>query len=162
MQDISREQLLSFLEKASLATYAGGGKREEHPERAGFVELVFTDGDLSYRDSYTGFYRSWGEELVRYNNEPYWTSLYGGGMVAGKESFAKETFDFLKRALQQKEKGIFSVRGLQLYEDGEWKHAYIQKGDYDNFSGYQEIFYKGDLVFFHHVMGGLVKGKDLL
>lgn len=157
--DFSKQQLLSFLDKATRSTYVGGGKAEEHPEREGFTELAYQEGNFSYRDSYTGFYLSWGEEIVRFNDKPIWTSLYGGGMVEGKEALAEATFGFLKKAMSQREEGFFSVRGPHLFEEEDFKHTYTQNGDYDNFSGHQEIFYKGELVFFHNVIGGLVKGK---
>lgn len=159
MQDFAKDQLLEFLERAGKATYAGNGKYEEHPERPGFQELIYQEGEFSYRDSYIGYIRSWGEEIVRFQNKPVWTSLYGGGMTEGHENLADETFEFLKKALSVKEEGIFSPRGPKLLEDGDWKHTYEQKGDYDNFSGYQEIYYKSELVFFHHIIGGVVIDK---
>ena len=157
--DFTKEQLLEFLDRAGKATYAGGGKYEEHPERLGFNELVYQEDEFSYRDSYTGYIRSWGEEIVRFHNKPVWTSLYGGGMTEGNEALSDMTFAFLKKALNTKEEGVFSPRGPKVLEDGDWKHTYEQKGDYDNFSGYQEIFYKGKLVFWHHIIGGLVIDK---
>lgn len=157
--EFSKEELLSFLDAAGKATYAGGGAYEKAPERPGFHELTCQNGDFSYRDSYTGFIRSWGTEVVRYKNKPVWTSLYGGGMVEGEENIANECFTFLKKVLSTREEGFFSVRGPRLLEDGDWKHTYKQDGNYDNFSGYQEIFYKGELVFFHHAIGGLVVEK---
>lgn len=156
----SEKDLLSFLEKATQATYAGNGVYEKTPERAGFHELIFQEGNLFYRDSYSGYIRSWGEELVRYKDKPIWTSLYGGGMVAGKESLADVTFEFLKKVLSIKEKGIFSARGPEHFEEEDWKHTYQQTGSYANFSGYQEIFYQGELVFYHHVIGGLILQKE--
>lgn len=159
---LSQKKLQEFIERAGKATYAGDGKLEKVPQRPGFTELVYKEEEFSYRDSYTGYIRSWGEEVVRFKNKPVWTSLYGGGMSKGKEKLADVTFEFLKKAMRVKEKGFFSVRGPHLLEDGDWKHTYQQKGDFDNFSGYQEIFYKGELVFFHYVIGGLVLDKSSL
>ena len=156
---ITKEVLLTFLDKASQATYAGGGKEEEHPERSGFVEFTYTEGDLSYRDSFVGWYRSRGMEVVRYKGKPIWTSMYGGGMVYGKNDLADTTFAFLKGALSSKEKGFESFRGARLFEEGDFKHTYAQEGDALEFSGYEEIFYKGELVFFHRIMGGIVEDK---
>ena len=48
-----------FFGRATAATYAGSGPRVAS-ERSGFQELVFEDGDWSYRDSYTGDIRSRG------------------------------------------------------------------------------------------------------
>ena len=52
---VEKKQLFDFVDRAGKATYAGGGKHEEHPERPGFLELVY-DKELPwyYRDSYTG------------------------------------------------------------------------------------------------------------
>ena len=58
--------------------------------------MVFKQGDWGYRDSYTGFYRSSGSEVVRYQNQVVWVSNYCGGMAKGMEVKAGETFDFLK------------------------------------------------------------------
>ena len=43
-------------------------------------ELEFKEGDWYYKDSYTGFFQSWGREVVWYNKKPFWTQIYGGGM----------------------------------------------------------------------------------
>src|SRR3989304_1980540 len=99
------DQLHKFLREASKATYAGDGAEAE-PWRKGFKELEYRDGDWYYRDSYTGFFQSWGQEIVWYQDKPVWNSLYGGGMVEefhGDRDFAKQTFEFLKKALRQKE-----------------------------------------------------------
>jgi len=152
----SGKELYEFIDKAGKATYAGGGKREEKPERPGFTELVFSEADFSYRDSYTGFYRSRGMEVVRYRDKPVWAALYGGGMVKGNESLAEETFKFLKKAMLVDEKGFKSFRGPYKLEDGNWKYAYSQKGGVDEFSGSEEIYCKSKLVFFHRIIGGRI------
>lgn len=156
---LNKNQLYSFIKKAVGATYAGGGKEEKKSERPGFREHRYSEGNLSYLDSYTGFYRSRGTETVRYKNIPIWISLYGGGMIKGKNDLAIKTFDFLKRALGAKEEGFQSFRGPNLFEEGSWKHTYSQEGDILEFSGYQEIFYRGDLIFFHRLIGGIVEDK---
>lgn len=96
------EELFAFIDEAGKATYAGGGAYVE-PERQGFRELVYARGDFSYRDSYAGFYRSRGTEVVRWKEKPIWSSFYGGGMVAGQEDMASQTFDFLKIAFRHEE-----------------------------------------------------------
>lgn len=146
-------ELYNFIDKAGKATYAGGGKEVE-PERKDFHELEYEQGDFYYRDSYAGHYRSRGMETVRYKGEPVWASLYGGGMVEGKENLANQTFEFLKKAMSNEEKGFESLRGPHEFLDGDWKYVYDQTGDIYEFSGYEEIFFKGELVFFHRIIGG--------
>lgn len=160
-QLFSEAQLLSFLDRAGKATYAGDGKQEVQPERPGFVELTYQEGDFSYRDSYTGYYRSRGMEVVRFQGKPVWTSMYGGGVITGKEQLAHQCFSFLKQALRSQEDGFVSFRGAHMLEAGDWKHIYKQAGDWREFSGYEEIFYKGEVVFFHRIIGGVVEDKGL-
>lgn len=153
------KKLFNFIKRASKATYVGGGKSEKKPERKGFVELIYKEGDLKYRDSYTGYIRSRGMELVRENRMPIWSSLYGGGMIKGREKLADKTFDFLKKAFLIQEKGFHSFRGPHNYSDGDWKYKYEQKGNINEFHGYEEIHYKRELVFFHRVIGGIIKHR---
>lgn len=152
-------KLQEFIHKAGAATYAGGGKPEKTPERKGFTELIYQDGDFSYRDSYTGFTRSRGMEVVRYQGTPVWSSSYGGGMVAGQEQLAKDAFNFLKKAMLSKEPGSNFFRGPTSLIDNDWKYKYQQEGEIEEFNGYEEIYFKGKLVFFHRIIGGVIKHK---
>ena len=147
--------LFNFLDRADKATYAGGGK-ETKPERKGFHELEYKAGDFYYRDSYVGHYRSRGMTIVRYKGKPVYASLYGGGMIKGKEKLANECFEFLKKAMSTDEKGFESHRGPHRLKLGDWKYKYDQEGDIEEFSGYEEIYYKGELIFFHRIFGGLI------
>lgn len=154
---ISNKQLFDFVDRAGKATYAGGGKYEEHPERPGFFELVYEESPLSYRDSYSGHARSGGQEIVRYENKPIWWSGYGGGMVDGKEDLSNVTFEFLKKALSQDEEGFDSLRGPHEFTDGDWKYTYTQDGDISDFYGYEVIMFKCEKVFWHRAVGGILR-----
>ncbi len=156
--DFTLDELFTFIDKAGKATYAGGGTYAE-PERSGFKELTFTKGNFTYRDSYAGFYRSRGTEVVRHKDIPIWASLYGGGMVAGFESLAGDTFTFLKQVMLHDEAGFDSFRGPHKYSEGEWEYVYSQEGDVSEFTGYEEIRYKADVVFTHRIMGGFIVDK---
>lgn len=154
MKDLNLLQ--EFIQRAGTATYAGGGKYEKNPERSGFSELVYTEGDWNYRDSYVGFYRSRGMEVVRYQGMPVWSTSYGGGMLKGKEGLAEVTFAFLKKAMLAKTQMFFSARGPQNLKDGDWEYKYIQEGNLEEFNGYEEIYFKNELVFFHRIIGGII------
>ena len=151
------KNLYEFIVKASAAAYAGGAKPEKKSERPGFVELVFTEGDFYYRDSYVGFHRSRGMEVVRFKGKPIWASNYGGGMVKGKEKLALKTFNFLKNAMLAKDLSFQSFRGPKFFKKGDWKYQYQQTGNTEEFAGDEKIFYKDELVFFHHIIGGEIK-----
>lgn len=153
------DELSSFISRATASTYAGGGAYEKIPERVGFAELVFADGDWAYRDSYTGFYRSSGMEIVRYQDQIVWTSNYGGGMVTGQEILAGQAFDILKKAMLVKPADYQSFRGPKAFVVGPWKYTYTQEGDLRAFHGYEEIHYQHNLVFSHRIHGGIILDK---
>ena len=149
-------KLQEFVQRAGAATYISGGKEEENPPRPGFKELVYIDGDWNYRDSYIGFTRSRGMEVVRYKGTPVWSTSYGGGMIKDKENLAKQTFDFLKKAMQAKDPNIFSARGQSDFREDKYEYKYSQDGNIEEFNGYEEIYYQGELVFFHRIIGGVI------
>ena len=150
------DELSKFIHKADAATYAGGGQHEKNPERTGFDELIYSEGDFSYRDSYTGSSQSRGMTVVRYKGETVWASMYGGGIVSGKENIDKQIICFLKKCMMAK-KDFESFRGPHNLKEGDWEYKYTQEGNIEEFSGYEEIHYQGELVFFHRVIGGMVK-----
>jgi hypothetical protein len=151
------EEMERFLSKAMKATYAGGGA-EVDTEEPGFTDLEFKEGKWYYKDSYTGFFQSWGRETVWLDGKPFWTQVYGGGMskkFQNDKAFAHKTFDFLKKALSKKE-NAFQPRGPKKFADGDWKYVCTWKGDLTKFSGSEKISFKGEVVFVHDFIGGLV------
>ena len=153
------KELNCFLGKATLNTYAGGGT-EVDPEEPGFKELEFKENSWYYKDSYTGFFQSWGREAVWHNQKPFWTQIYGGGMTKKFQKdakFAHKTFDFLKKALSVGEKQKnFQPRGPKEFADGDWKYSCKWKGDITRFKGHEKIQFKGMGVFTHDFLGGLI------
>lgn len=151
-------ELTGFLGRASKATYAGGGG-EAQSWRRGFKELEYRENDLYYRDSYTGFLRSWGQEVVWREDKPLWTCLYGGGMTENylDSDFADKTFTFLKQVLSAGDKeATFQPRGPKELSGGGWKYQCTFEGDISKFSGNESISYDNEVVFTHEFFGGLV------
>lgn len=158
MNDRDRE-LYNFLKKAGAATYAGGGLYEKEPERSGFYELVYEEGNYHYRDSYTGHFRSWGSELVRLDEKPVWNTLYGGGMVKGQESLTRDTFKFLKTCFKHSDNRKMLFRGPEYLRLGDWRYYYEQVGDIEEFHGYERILHGKTTVFTHRIIGGKIISK---
>ncbi len=155
-------ELNQFIGKASKATFAGSGTTVEKPQRDGFEELEYTEGDWYYRDSYVGFIRSWGQEVVSYKGQPYWTCLYGGGMTEGfmDDNMAEKTFVFLKKVLSAGEKeNQFQPRGPKDFTDGEWTYRCDVQGSIEKFQGHEYITRNSDIVFMHDFVGGLIVGQ---
>lgn len=163
MSDYLLKEFNQFLGKASLKTYAGSGP-EVDPEEAGFKELEFKEGDWYYRDSYAGFFQSWGREVVWHGGKPFWTQVYGGGMMPNFQSdvkFAHETFNFLKRALATGEKqNAFQPRGPKTFIDDDWEYFCEWNGDIKKFGGYEKILFKKEIVFTHFFGGGMIITRE--
>ncbi len=153
-------ELVQFLVKAKSQAYAGDGK-EVSPQRPGFKELLFKEGNWEYRDSYAGFFFAPGQEVVRFKGNPIWTMAYSGGMLIkyhGNTDFAKQTFTFLKKCLLRVEESR-PFRGPEKFQEGDFKYKDSSKGNLTDFSGTEHIFFKGKEVFRQHYIGGLIIPK---
>jgi hypothetical protein len=155
-------ELNDFIGKATVATYAGSGKKAD-PVDPGVNELPFSEGKWRYLDRYSGFFQSWGLELVWYDNIPIWAQTYGGGMVEkfmDDIEFAHETFTFLKAAMRSGEKRKeFQPRGPNRFSQGDWNYSCEWSGDICRFKGSERITFRGEVVFTHDFVGGLVIAK---
>lgn len=151
--------LNDFFGRAALATYAATGARVS-AQRPGFEELEYRNGIWAYRDSYAGYLRSRGQEVIWYEGRPVWTQSYGGGMEGRFQddcAFAGETFAFLKAALASGEKRkVFQPRGPMRLTERDWEYLSYTYGDISEFSGAEEIRHKGAQVFTHQYFGGLI------
>jgi hypothetical protein len=153
-------KLAVFLVKAKKKTYAGEGK-EIRPQRPGFKELEYKEGDFYYRDSYSGFYQAPGQEVVCFRGEPVWAMAYSGGMrkeFHGNETLAEETFGFLKKCLLQVPKSE-PFRGPREYSEGNFSYQMELEGDINDFSGEERILHKGKEVFHQSFIGGMIIQK---
>ena len=149
-----------FLGKATKATYAGGGLRLETSQRPNFIELEYDEEPWSYRDSYAGFIRSVGHEVVWHEGRPFWSMTYYGGMTSeftGSNEFAEQTFLFLKKAMSTGEKGVvFQPRGPDVFVDRNWKYECEWSGSISDFKGSEEIRFDGEIAFTHFFCGGTI------
>lgn len=157
---IDLTQLAKFLVKAKIQTYASDGKEIE-PQRQGFKELEFKEGDWEYRDSYAGFYFFPGQEIVRVHGKPIWIMSYAGGMIKEHHTdkeFAKKTYEFLKKAMRQvTEQRPF--RGPKRFKEKDWEYSDESEGDIRFFRGTETIKHKGKEVYMLHYIGSLVIPK---
>ncbi|MEK6845381.1 MAG: DUF5680 domain-containing protein, partial [Nanoarchaeota archaeon] len=115
-----------------------------------------------YVDSYTGYYRAPGQEVVRYQGEPIWLMSYDGGMLPeylGKSQFTKQTFDFLKKALLEVKRSR-PFRGPELFVEKNYTYLCQSEGTIIDFHGEEKIIYHGKEVFQQRFMGGLVVKKE--
>ncbi len=159
---IDIEQLRRFLVKAKKATYASGEGElsPDQTQRPGFKEYAFEEGGWEYRDSYSGYFKAPGQEVVSFEGKPVWQMSYGG---AGQEEefydISKETFSFLKKCLSEIPTDK-PFRGPEKIKDGDWEYTNRVEGTIEDFSGYEEIRHRGIKVFSQNYFGGLIIHKD--
>lgn len=154
------EELWEFLLRAKAKTYAGGGEWVKKPERDGFHEFIYNEIDWEYRDSYTGWYRSHGSEIVRFQTLPVWGASYSGGMSEDDKHLTHQTFEFLKKVLSVDNKGFNSFRGPMALTLGEWVYNYQQDGTIEAFWGEETIEFEKKLVFSQKIIGGLIRHQE--
>jgi len=158
---IDLKELTEFLVKAKVETYAGDGA-EVDSQRPGFKELEFIEGEWEYRDSYSGFYMAPGQEIVRFEGKPIWSMAYSGGITKkyqGNFDFAKQIFEFLKKALKLVDKNK-PYRGPDNFKEGDYEYVSRVEGDVSWFKGNEKILFKGEVVFKQDYIGGLIIDKD--
>lgn len=165
-QDFTSNDLETFSRKGLEKCYLSGKfEADPNPERKGFFEMTYEEGDWSYRDSFVGFYVSTGQEIVRYKGQPVWHCSYGGGVlledkIGDEDFFLKELEPFLRESLSQKDPhGPYTHRGPKSYARGDWRYENNPEGDINQFSGMEYIHYKGLQVFYHKYFGGKIIGK---
>jgi len=160
MTQYDREELRKFLYSANTNGYAGDGKEVE-PQRPGFTELEYQEGEWLYHDSYAGSFFAPGQEVVYFQGKPIWAMAYAGGMKFEYHrdyQLDKEIFPFLKRALLAMDpKKPF--RGPTEYIEADLKYVSTLSGDIDDFIGNEKIYKKEKLVFEQNFIGGIVVGK---
>ncbi len=148
-QDMGREALIDFLLRAKRSTYAA---------KSGFVEssrplshdAAYQEGDYYYLDTYLGGKCFSGEEAVWIKGVPIWSMNYTGRVTG--EGFSG---DFLKEALLLVPRE-YPYRGPLCFQQGSLSyHAFIQ-GDFEWYSGVEEIFFESRKVYDCMFHGGKV------
>ncbi len=133
-------KIIEFLCEAKKKTYAGKGA-ESTSSRPMSHDLIYEQGNLKYIDTYLGSRIFSGEEALWIDDKPYWSMNYIG-RVTDKDFSG----DFLKEALLSVPEE-YPFRGPKLFVKNDYEYIMDYEGDFDWFSGKEEIFYKGKLVY---------------
>ena len=142
-------KIIDFLIKAKKATYASSGN-EAAPSRPNSHDLQYAEGSLKYIDSYLGGDKFAGEEALWENDVPFWAMNYVGRVIG--DGFSG---DFLKEALSlvPEEK---PYRGPAEYSSGNFTYKCKVDCDFEWFTGYEEIFLRGNKIYELYFHGGVV------
>ena len=137
---MERKELVAFLIRAKKATYAGKGA-ESASSRPASHDLQYSEGELTYIDSYLGGKEFVGEEAVWLNGTPIWSMNYAGRVFG--ENFSG---DFLKQALLRVPEDK-PFRGPEIYADGDYTFRCAVEGDFDWFRGKETISFKDETIY---------------
>ncbi len=153
---INLEELARFLNAANKETYANKEASKAVSLRPSSDDYHFEQGDLVYHDTYFGARDFVGEEIVYKAGTPVWGMNYYGHVVKEDVSTA-DAYTILRPALMQEYNDILPVRGPREYVEGDSRYVNKSEGTLDWFSGIEEIYIKGDLVYrcFYH--GGFIR-----
>ena len=143
-------RIIEFLIRAKKATYAGKGA-ETSPSRIKSHDLIYSENDLMYYDTYLGGEQFAGEEALWISDNPYWSMNYIGRVTG--ESFSG---DFLKEALLNVPFDA-PFRGPMSYSNGDYSYKCSVSGKFEWFQGKETICFKGNEIYECYFHGGLIK-----
>jgi|LSQX01.3.fsa_nt_gb transcriptional regulator with XRE-family HTH domain len=144
------DTMIDFLIRAKKSTYAAKGA-EVNPSRPNSHDLQFVENKFKYIDTYLGGEKFAGEEAVWFEDKPFWSMNYVGRVLA--EGFSG---DFLKECLLLVPKE-YPFRGPLVHRNGDFTYHCVINGEFEWFSGYEEIFAGGTRVFECVFHGGAIK-----
>lgn len=147
---MDKTDIIQFLIRAKKVTYAGKGA-ETVSSRPASHDLVYSENNLMYYDTYLGGDRFAGEEAVWIYNIPYWSMNYAGRVTG--DNFSG---DFLKDALSHVNADK-PFRGLEIYLNGDYTYRCKVNGGFEWFQGYESISFKGNIIYECFFHGGTIK-----
>ena len=144
------KRIIDFLVTAKKNTYAGKGA-ETTSSRVKSHDLVYSENDMMYYDTYLGGEKFAGEEALWISEKPYWAMNYIGRLTGNGFSG-----DFLKEALLHVPEEL-PFRGPKEYVSGEYRYQCTVSGEFEWFQGKEVIFLHDKEIYECYFHGGLVK-----
>ncbi len=150
---IEREtELRAFVVEAKRRTYAAGVEGGEGP-RPGTKDIPYAVDGWSYLDSYYGGVDFLGQEAVWFQGRAVWgMNYYGRTDVALSGSDLPR---FLKAALQAMPAQA-PYRGPERFTEGDYEYRCRWTGSLGDFSGTEEILYRGVRAYKLEFHGGSI------
>ena len=153
---MKKADFIDFLVAANRAGYADENAAvSEGPD--GGHEITYSLGLYSFTDYWYGGNPFSGQEAVAVDEKAIWAMQYRGGVPVGAAVSHDEVFSFLKEALSQCSPEE-PLRGPAVFTRGDWHYTNTWNHDLTEFTGHEEILYKGQIVHVTDYMGGLVDG----
>lgn len=154
-----QDELVTFLISAKLNTYASqGGAASTPPLLQGGRQLEYRQGGWFYRDIYFGMAYFIGQEMVYRDEQPYFSMVYSGGMLASQPTAQEmaDIYGFLQVAMRQVQPER-PYRGPQSFRQGDYEYRDESQGEVDTFWGLETITRQGLAVYQLRYSGGLIR-----
>ena len=152
------DDLCTFLIEAKKQTYANEKVKKILSTRKGSYDYEYSNGIMTYHDTYFGGTNFMGEEVVYLSNEtPIWGKNYYG--VTLDESLSEEAIDKALRPALMKvgEDDTIPVRGPKEFVNSEYKYTFEVSGTIDYFDGVESIYKNNQKVYVLKCHGGAIK-----
>lgn len=154
---MKKVEFVAFLLEANRAGYADpDAKIIDCPD--GGHEIVYTKDNVTFSDYWYGGNPFAGQEAVTVDGKTIWAMQYRGGVPKKYEKKEAEIFSFLKEALAQCSTDE-PLRGPAEFIRGDWRYMNSWNHNLAEFSGHEEVTYRGEVVHITDYMGGLVDGS---
>ena len=155
--------LTRFLVSAKKMTYANATIEKVNASRLGSNDYHYEaeiEGEImKYHDTYFGTTKFIGEEVVYRESEvPKWGMNYYG--VTLDENATEEMMDKVLRTALSKvgeDNTVLPLRGPSHFENGEYTYTFTSNGTIENFTGIEQVFKGGELIFELHCHGGSIE-----
>ena len=151
------KKLDEFLIEAKKNTYANGNVKKVESSRVNSYDYEYTDGVMTYHDTYFGGVNFIGEEVVYdHDNTPIWAMNYYG--ITHNKELSEEAIDNALRPAVMKvgEDDILPLRGPKEITNGEFKYVFNVNGNLDFFEGEETIFKNDEKIYSLKCHGGRV------
>ncbi|HZO75066.1 MAG TPA: DUF5680 domain-containing protein [Ktedonobacteraceae bacterium] len=154
-----QEQFLHFLLEAKKHTYASqGDEATVQPLIPGSKQLEWYEGGWLYRDIYFGMTYFVGQETVSFQQRPFWSMSYAGGIIAAITSpeEIRAIYNFLRGAMRQVTLE-HPYRGPAKWQQGAYCYTDEHKGSLHAFWGHEIITFQAQPVYVLRYSGGLLR-----
>lgn len=151
------EELVAFLKEAKKQTYANENVEKVISTRKGSCDYEYSNGSMTYHDTYFGGLNFIGEEVVYRNDSiPIWGMNYYG--VTLDNNLSEEAMDkALRPALMLVgTDDTIPVRGPKEYVNGDFKYCFNVTGDINYFEGEEIIFKNNEKIYVLKCHGGKI------
>lgn len=148
--------LSDFLKTAKKHTYASETAVKIPSARLGSKDYEYSDGALTYHDTYFGGVQFIGEEVVYEGGVPQWGMNYNGYVVDSSVTEA-EIDKSLRGALKQDYDDVIPVRGPRKFSVENYEYTNSVDGNLERFEGREEVKKDGKLIYYAVFHGGVIK-----